>query len=157
MCRSSNDLDAESLLDIAFFKALNSFKEEHGVKFVSYLGKIFKRDCIEYKSRFKTKNRADFICVDTHSKEEEGSPDILSGYNKRGKITTLVNNSSQREDLLEAIGRLPQKEAEIMRLYLDGHTNGEIALQLDMCKSVVSRLMSRSISSLREVFLGQLI
>ncbi len=135
----SQNIDGESILNETFFRVINCFDPNTGGKFTTYLYTAFKNNCIEYKSRFKTSGRRDFICVDP----VEGD--------LKNKAEEYKLSYGDRSDLMEAIKMLPENQSQILCLFIDGNSISDIHRELQISKDTVHMRMQYGISGLKEL------
>lgn len=84
---------------------------------------------------------------------DEPGPDGESQQSKLGGEDRGFTAVEERSVLLPALGLLPEREQTILRLrFVDDLTQSEIATRLGISQMHVSRLLSRSLAVLRDVY-----
>jgi RNA polymerase sigma factor (sigma-70 family) len=128
-------VDAESILNESFFHAINNCDLNKG-KFIDHLGVLFRHNVISEKRKRNNSRRKDFISMDPTSAALDKSKE--SDF-----------DDFDRQDLLEAIEKLPEREQDVLRRLLNGESHTEIRQSLNISKVWMSELISNSIEKLR--------
>lgn len=136
------NIDAEFILNDALFSAINHYNANSG-KFTSYLAAVFRNAVVSAKRRRAAKTRQEYRNVghyDSNLLKEEDLVDSIS----------LIE--SHKLDLIDIIEKLPEREQNIVRLYLEGNSWADIRKKYGYAKSTMSNLTARLIAQMKESF-----
>lgn len=138
--RTGNAEDAEDLTARIFFRALNHIAdyEERGLPFSAWLYRIARNLIANWH---RDQSRRQIVALDdiSHWRLNEAGPELLAQW------------SESREDLLQAIRRLPGERQELLILkFVDHLSNAEIGAIMGRSEGAIKSLYHRTLVSLRE-------
>lgn len=146
--------DLISIGTIGLIKAVDSFKPEKGHKLTTYASKCIENEILMYLR--KSSSRRQESSIDEPLNTDGEGNELLLGdvLGTDGQVGAQLEQSDERELLLQAVGRLTPREKQIMELRfgLAGHrehTQKEVADQIGISQSYISRLEKRIIRRLR--------
>ena len=137
--RTGNSHDAEDLTEKVFFRAMQHINkyEDQGVPFSAWLYKIA-RNLLANWYRDESKRKSISLDKFEHRQSDSG-PEIIS---------ELAEN---KEELLEAIRRLPPERQELLILkFVERMSNAEIGLVLGRTEGAIKSLYHRTLLALRK-------
>ena len=137
--RTGNSHDAEDLTEKVFFRAMQHINkyEDQGVPFSAWLYKIA-RNLLANWYRDESKRKSISLDKFEHRQGDSG-PEIIS---------ELAEN---KEELLEAIRRLPPERQELLILkFVERMSNAEIGLVLGRTEGAIKSLYHRTLLALRK-------
>ncbi len=147
--------DLISIGTIGLIKAVNTFRVEKNIKLATYASRCIENEILMYL-RKSSQLRNEISIDDPLNVDWDGNELLLSDLlgSDPDAVNRGVEQEAERELLREAVGRLPQREKTIMQLRfgLDSkkeHTQKEVADQLGISQSYISRLEKRIITRLR--------
>lgn len=147
--------DLISIGTLGLIKAINTFKCDKNIKLATYASRCIENEILMYlrkKSRYKNEISLDEPLNFDYDGNELLLGDILSL--EQEEVITDMNDTDDKEALLEAIERLKPREQEIlnMRFGLNGQeelTQKEVAELLGISQSYISRLEKKIIKKLK--------
>ncbi len=151
--------DLISIGTIGLIKAINTFCPDKNIKLATYASRCIENEILMYLR--KNQNRHQEVSIDEPLKVDwDGNELLLSDI--LGTDSDILSKNIEREadsELLNtAIGHLPKREQQIMRMRfgLGGEkelTQKEVAELLGISQSYISRLEKRIIARLKKDFL----
>ncbi len=152
---SGDQDDLISIGTIGLIKAVTTFDAEKGARFATYASRCIENEILMY-FRARKKSAQDVYLYDPIDTDKDGNAltmvDIMADEHN---ILDEIDLSIQAEQLRELIAtRLSRREQELIRLRygLAGqrpHTQKEVAAQLGISRSYVSRIEKKAISKLK--------
>ena len=147
--------DIISIGTIGLIKAVNTFDPEKKIKLATYASRCIENEILMYLR--KSSNRRQEASIDEPlNTDADGNELLLSDVlgSDQNQVSSRLEQDAEREVLLRAVGELPARECKIMcmRFGLSGekeHTQKEVADQLGISQSYISRLEKRIIRRLR--------
>ena len=147
--------DLISIGTIGLIKAVNTFRVEKNIKLATYASRCIENEILMYL-RKSSQLRNEISIDDPLNVDWDGNELLLSDLlgSDPDAVNRGVEQEAERELLLSAVSRLPEREKTIMQLRfgLDSkkeHTQKEVADELGISQSYISRLDKRNITSLR--------
>lgn len=147
--------DLISIGTIGLIKAVNTFSIERNIKLATYASRCIENEILMYL-RKSSQLRNEISIDDPLNVDWDGNELLLSDL--LGSDPDAVNRNIEQEAekamLMDAVGRLSPREKKIMtlRFGLDStkeHTQKEVADELGISQSYISRLEKRIIHRLR--------
>lgn len=147
--------DIISIGTIGLIKAVNTFVPEKKIKLATYASRCIENEILMYLR--KSSNRRQESSIDEPlNTDADGNELLLSDIlgSDQNQISSHLEQDAERQVLLKAVKELPVRESQIMcmRFGLNGqkeHTQKEVADQLGISQSYISRLEKRIIRRLR--------
>ena len=153
--------DLISIGTIGLIKGINSFKPEKGTKLATYVSRCIENEILMYFRNIK-KTSQEISFNEPIDVDNEGNPltlidiiavddniiDDIDYKNKLKKSIEIINNIKSKRD----------RKIIIMRYGLDGNipkTQREVAKELNISRSYVSRIEKRIIETIRNEFTEQ--
>jgi RNA polymerase sporulation-specific sigma factor len=150
--------DLISIGTIGLIKGINSFKPEKGTKLATYVSRCIENEILMYFRNIK-KTSQEISFNEPIDVDNEGNPltlidiiavddtiiDDIDYKNKLRKSIEIINNIESKRD----------RKIIIMRYGLDGNvpkTQREVAKELNISRSYVSRIEKRIIETIRNEF-----
>ena len=147
--------DLISIGTIGLIKAVNTFRVEKNIKLATYASRCIENEILMYL-RKSSQMRNEISIDDPLNVDWDGNELLLSDLlgSDPDAVNRGVEQEAERELLLSAVSRLPEREKTIMQLRfgLDSkkeHTQKEVADELGISQSYISRLEKRIITRLR--------
>jgi len=151
----ANVEDLISIGTIGLIKAVNTFRVEKNIKLATYASRCIENEILMYL-RKSSQLRNEISIDDPLNVDWDGTELLLSDLlgSDPDAVNRGVEQEAERELLLSAVSRLPEREKTIMQLRfgLDSkkeHTQKEVADELGISQSYISRLEKRIITRLR--------
>lgn len=148
--------DIISIGTIGLIKAVNTFQPSKKIKLATYASRCIENEILMYLR--KSSNRRQEASIDEPlNTDSEGNEllllDVLSS--DQNQIGSDLERDAECKTLHEAVNRLNPREKQIMQMrfgLLDGveHTQKEVADQIGISQSYISRLEKRIIRRLRK-------
>lgn len=148
--------DLISIGTIGLIKAVNTFSIERNIKLATYASRCIENEILMYL-RKSSQLRNEISIDDPLNIDWDGNELLLSDL--LGSDPDLINRDIEQEAeramLLEAVGRLSPREQKIMTLRFGlqstkEHTQKEVADELGISQSYISRLEKRIIHRLKK-------
>lgn len=147
--------DLISIGTLGLIKAINTFKCDKNIKLATYASRCIENEILMYlrkKARYKNEISLDEPLNFDYDGNELLLGDILSL--EQEEVITDMNDTDDKEALLEAVEKLKPREQEIlnMRFGLNGQeelTQKEVAELLGISQSYISRLEKKIIKKLK--------
>ena len=147
--------DLISIGTIGLIKAVNTFCPERGIKLATYASRCIENEILMFLR--KSSNRRQETSIDEPlNTDGEGNELLLSDVlgTDQNQISAQLEQDAEKDMLLEAVDRLAPREKQIMQMrfgLLDGveHTQKEVADEIGISQSYISRLEKRIIARLR--------
>ena len=146
--------DLISIGTIGLIKAVNTFAPSKNIKLATYASRCIENEILMYLR--KSSNRRQESSIDEPLNTDcEGNELLLSDVlGTDQQVGTELEQDAERQMLLQAVGRLSEREKQIMELRfgLAGqkeHTQKEVADMIGISQSYISRLEKRIIKRLR--------
>ena len=154
--KNSNVEDLISIGTIGLIKAVKTFRVEKNIKLATYASRCIENEILMHLR--KTTNLKNEISIDDPLNVDwDGNELLLSDLlgSEPDAINRDLEQEAEKNMLLEAVQRLPQREKLIMQLRFglsrgDEHTQKEVADHLGISQSYISRLEKRIIGRLRK-------
>jgi len=147
--------DLISIGTIGLIKAVNTFRVEKNIKLATYASRCIENEILMYL-RKSSQLRNEISIDDPLNVDWDGNELLLSDLlgSDPDAVNRGVEQEAERELLLAAVDKLPPREKTIMELRfgLDSkkeHTQKEVADELGISQSYISRLEKRIITRLR--------
>lgn len=148
--------DLISIGSIGLIKAVNTFRPERNIKLATYASRCIENEILMYLR--KTSQLKNEISIDDPLNVDwDGNELLLSDIlgSDQNTVTLDIEEEVERDLLRGAVSRLNPREREIMRLRfgLDNvkeHTQKEVADELGISQSYISRLEKRIILRLKK-------
>lgn len=148
--------DIISIGTIGLIKAVNTFVPSKNIKLATYASRCIENEILMYLR--KSSNRRQESSIDEPlNTDADGNELLLSDIlgSDENEISSRLEEDAERQVLLRAVENLPLRECQIMcmRFGLNGqkeHTQKEVADQLGISQSYISRLEKRIIRRLRQ-------
>ena len=147
--------DLVSIGTIGLIKAVNTFSPERNIKLATYASRCIENEILMFlrkSSQYKNELSIDEpLNIDWDGNELLLS-DILG--TDEDVVNSNIENEAERNVLLEAVNKLPEREGVIMKMrfgLIDGKekTQKEVADIIGISQSYISRLEKRIIKKLR--------
>ena len=147
--------DMISIGTIGLIKAVNTFKPSKKIKLATYASRCIENEILMYLR--KSSNRRQEASIDEPlNTDSEGNEllllDVLSS--DQNQVGSELEHDAECRTLHDAVNRLQPRERQIMQMrfgLLDGveHTQKEVADEIGISQSYISRLEKRIIRRLR--------
>lgn len=154
----SEQEDLISIGTIGLIKGIDSFNSEKGIKLATYVSRCIENEVLMYL-RGKKKTSLDVSLSEPIDTDSEGNPltliDVIYVDDTIADDLDLKINS---EKVRKFVSRLPDQRERLIiteRFGLDGNepkTQREIAKQLNISRSYVSRIEKKALENLRDMF-----
>lgn len=149
--------DIVSIGTIGLIKAVNTFSPEKNIKLATYASRCIENEILMYLR--KSSNRRQETSIDEPlNVDGDGNELLLSDVlgSDSNMVGQRLEQAAERSTLLSAVARLEPRERQIMEMRYglrDGkeHTQKEVADQIGISQSYISRLEKRIIRDLRFV------
>jgi len=147
--------DLISIGTIGLIKAVNTFKPDKKIKLATYSSRCIENEILMYLR--KTNGQKTEVSFDEPlNTDYDGNELLLSDVlgTENDTVMRPLEDDSDKQLLFEALGRLSQREREIvlMRYGIGGHkeqTQKEVADKMGISQSYISRLEKRIMSRLK--------
>ena len=147
--------DLVSIGTIGLIKAVNTFTPERNIKLATYASRCIENEILMFLR--KSSNRRQETSIDEPlNTDGEGNELLLSDVlgTDQNQISAQLEQDAEKDMLLAAVDRLAPREKQIMQMrfgLLDGveHTQKEVADEIGISQSYISRLEKRIIARLR--------
>ncbi|HOB86647.1 MAG TPA: RNA polymerase sporulation sigma factor SigK [Bacillota bacterium] len=149
--------DLISIGTIGLIKAINTFNHEKGTRLATYAARCIENEILMFL-RANRKNKLEVSLHDPIGVDKEGNEvTLMEVISSNEVITEQVESNLLKEKLMEMVGKLKAREKKVltMRFGLDEgkrHTQKQIAAQLGISRSYVSRIEKRVIQKLEREF-----
>ncbi len=147
--------DLISIGTIGLIKAVNTFRVEKNIKLATYASRCIENEILMYL-RKSSQLRNEISIDDPLNVDWDGNELLLSDLlgSDPDAVNRGVEQEAEKEQLLSAVSRLPPREKTIMELRFGlaskkEHTQKEVADELGISQSYISRLEKRIITRLR--------
>lgn len=148
--------DLISIGTIGLIKAVNTFSPERSIKLATYASRCIENEILMYLR--KTGSAKQEISIDEPLNVDwDGNELLLSDVlgSDPDIVSVGIEEENERDLLLEAVGRLEEREKLIMALRFglfgyEEHTQKEVADLLGISQSYISRLEKRIIGKLKD-------
>lgn len=152
---SADQEDLISIGTIGLIKAVNTFVPAKNIKLATYASRCIENEILMFLR--KSSNRRQETSIDEPlNTDGEGNELLLSDVlgTDQNQISAQLEQDAEKDMLLEAVDRLAPREKQIMQMrfgLLDGveHTQKEVADEIGISQSYISRLEKRIIARLR--------
>lgn len=148
--------DLISIGTIGLIKAVNTFRPERNIKLATYASRCIENEILMHL-RKSSQLRNEISIDDPLNVDWDGNELLLSDLlgSEPDAINRDIEQEAERDMLLDAVGRLTPREKKIMKLRfgLDStreHTQKEVADELGISQSYISRLEKRIIHRLKK-------
>ena len=152
----ANVEDLISIGTIGLIKAVNTFRIERNIKLATYASRCIENEILMYL-RKSAQLRNEVFIDDPLNVDWDGNELLLSDLlgSDPDAINRNLEQEAERTMLLEAVDRLSPREKKIMTLRFGlsstkEHTQKEVADELGISQSYISRLEKRIITRLRK-------
>lgn len=147
--------DLISIGTIGLIKAVNTFVPAKNIKLATYASRCIENEILMFLR--KSSNRRQETSIDEPlNTDGEGNELLLSDVlgTDQNQISAQLEQDAEKDMLLAAVDRLAPREKQIMQMrfgLLDGveHTQKEVADEIGISQSYISRLEKRIIARLR--------
>lgn len=147
--------DLISIGTIGLIKAVNTFAPEKNIKLATYASRCIENEILMYLRKSSNKRQESSIDEPLNT-DGDGNELLLSDVlgSDQNLVGAELEQTAERNMLLEAVNRLSSREKQIMQLRfgLSGfseHTQKEVADMIGISQSYISRLEKRIIRRLR--------
>jgi RNA polymerase sporulation-specific sigma factor len=149
--------DLISIGTIGLIKAVNTFNRKRGTRLATYAARCIENELLMHL-RANSRRKQETSLHEPIGVDKEGNEitliDILSSEEN---ITDQVENNLLYEKLLQIIGRLKEREKKVLKMRFglnsgQSHTQKQIAAQLGISRSYVSRIEKRVVQKLEQEF-----
>ncbi len=147
--------DLTSIGTIGLIKAVNSFNQEKAIKLATYASRCIENEILMYLRKISNQ-RTDVSLDEPLSMDGDGNELLLSDIlgTESDIIHKTIEKKLDKEILLQAIGRLNQREQFIIGLRFgifgrEEKTQKEVADMLGISQSYISRLEKKIIGKLK--------
>lgn len=153
--------DMISIGTIGLIKAINTFNPKKGTRLATYAARCIENEILMHL-RFMKKVRAEVSLYDPIGVDKEGNEitliDILGTHPE--VVAEMVENKFEHIRLMEKVHLLTRREKKVldMRFGLEGETRKtqrEIAKNLGISRSYVSRIEKRALTKLTKEFTAE--
>lgn len=134
----SDDLIQIGMLGLC--KAAASYRAEFGYKFSTYAGTCIRNEILMYARKAIRDKQCVVQSVDASVGDEENALALIDNV----PHAESVEDAYAAVCLREAMRGLDSRKHEIMRMYIAGYRQREIALRMGLTQSYVSRLIAAS-------------
>ena len=148
--------DLISIGAIGLIKAVNTFRVEKNIKLATYASRCIENEILMHL-RKSSQLRNEVSIDDTHNVDRDVNELLLSDLlgSEPDAVNRAIEQEAERNMLLTAVNRLSPREKTIMQLRFGlestkEHTQKEVADQLGISQSYISRLEKRIITRLRK-------
>ena len=148
--------DLISIGTIGLIKAVNTFRPEKNIKLATYASRCIENEILMHL-RKSSQLRNEVSIDDPLNVDWDGNELLLSDLlgSEPDAVTEDIEQEAERDMLLSAVSRLSPREKTIMQLRFGlgagkEHTQKEVADQLGISQSYISRLEKRIIGRLRK-------
>ena len=152
----ANVEDLISIGTIGLIKAVNTFRIERNIKLATYASRCIENEILMYL-RKSAQLRNEVFIDDPLNVDWDGNELLLSDLlgSDPDAVNRNLEQEAERTMLLEAVDRLSPREKKIMTLRFGlsstkEHTQKEVADELGISQSYISRLEKRIITRLRK-------
>jgi len=145
--------DLISIGTIGLIKAINTFNADKGTKLATYAARCIENEILMHLRALK-KTRGEVSLYDPIGVDKEGNEiSLMDILGTEQDIAEKVENSYERQRVLEKMGCLTQRERKVLEMrygLLHGwrKTQREIARKLGISRSYVSRIEKKAIQKL---------
>lgn len=148
--------DLISIGTIGLIKAVNTFRVEKNIKLATYASRCIENEILMHlRKSFQLRN--EISIDDPLNVDWDGNELLLSDLlgSEPDAVNRDIEQEAERDMLLSAVSRLSPREKTIMQLRFGlesakEHTQKEVADQLGISQSYISRLEKRIITRLRK-------
>ena len=154
----SEQEDLISIGTIGLIKGIDSFKSEKGIRLATYVSRCIENEILMYM-RSKKKTSLDVSLSEPIDTDSEGNElTLIDVICSEDSIADDLDLKIKSEKVRKFVGNLPDKREKyivIKRYGLDGSepkTQKEIAKQLNISRSYVSRIEKKALERLRDMF-----
>ena len=148
--------DLISIGTIGLIKAVNTFRVEKNIKLATYASRCIENEILMHL-RKSSQLRNEISIDDPLNVDWDGNELLLSDLlgSEPDAVNRDIEQEAERDMLLSAVSRLSPREKTIMQLRFGlestkEHTQKEVADQLGISQSYISRLEKRIITRLRK-------
>ncbi len=153
--------DLISIGTIGLIKAVGTFKADKNIKLATYASRCIENEILMYLRKLSGR-RGELSFDEPLNTDWDGNELLLSDIlgTDGDEVMRPMEDDVERQLLMEAVGRLSPREKSIilMRFGLQGYeeqTQKEVAEQLGISQSYISRLEKRIIARLRRELVRQ--
>lgn len=148
--------DLISIGTIGLIKAVNTFRLERNIKLATYASRCIENEILMFL-RKSTQLKNEISIDDPLNVDWDGNELLLSDLlgSEPDAVNRDIEMESEKHMLLRAVDRLPPREKQIMQLRFGlhaqkEHTQKEVADELGISQSYISRLEKRIIGRLKK-------
>lgn len=144
------DLSQEAML--AFSHAINNYKEDSEVKFITFATLCIRRKLSSFISKYETvKSKAmnTHLSLDLELDEKNKLVELLHASNMSDPLNKLINGETLKEVDRNIKEKLSDNERAVLRYDLMGKSTSEIASELGMTSKQVYNLIYRARNKLK--------
>lgn len=153
--------DLISIGTIGLIKAVETFRSDKNIKLATYASRCIENEILMYLRKLSSR-RGEVSFDEPLNTDWDGNELLLSDVlgTDGDEVSRPMEDDVEKQLLMQAIGRLSEREKSIilMRFGLDGcteQTQKEVADQLGISQSYISRLEKRIIARLRRELVRQ--
>lgn len=150
--------DLISIGSLGLIKAIDSFNSSNGTRFATYAAKCIQNEILMF-FRSQKKLSYEVSINDTIDIDKNGNPltyiDIISSDDTIAEDLELKVQTEKAIELIKGILDERERQIIVMRYGIAGappKTQREVALDLDISRSYVSRIEKRALEKLRNAF-----
>ena len=147
-----------SIGSLGLIKAIDSFNSSNGTRFATYAAKCIQNEILMF-FRSQKKLSYEVSINDTIDIDKNGNPltyiDIISSDDTIAEDLELKVQTEKAIELIKGILDERERQIIVMRYGIAGappKTQREVALDLDISRSYVSRIEKRALEKLRNAF-----
>ena len=148
--------DLISIGTIGLIKAVNTFSLERNIKLATYASRCIENEILMYL-RKSSQLRNEISIDDPLNVDWDGNELLLSDLlgSDPDAVNRDIEQEAEKDMLLNAVGKLSPREKKIMKLRFGlestkEHTQKEVADELGISQSYISRLEKRIIHRLKK-------
>ena len=148
--------DLSSIGTIGLIKAVNTFSLERNIKLATYASRCIENEILMYL-RKSSQLRNEISIDDPLNVDWDGNELLLSDLlgSDPDAVNRDIEQEAEKDMLLNAVGKLSPREKKIMKLRFGlestkEHTQKEVADELGISQSYISRLEKRIIHRLKK-------
>ncbi len=154
-CATASVEDLISIGTIGLIKAVNTFQPEKNIKLATYASRCIENEILMYL-RKSTNKRQESSIDEPLNTDGDGNELLLSDIlgTDQNDISNSLEETAEKNMLLQAVLRLPEREKNIMQLRFgiggfEEHTQKEVADEIGISQSYISRIEKKALQKLK--------
>ncbi len=147
--------DLISIGTIGLIKAVNTFDPKKNIKLATYASRCIENEILMYLRKSSNKRQESSIDEPLNT-DGDGNELLLSDIlgTDQNEISNALEETAEKNMLLNAVSRLPAREKHIMQLRFglggfEEHTQKEVADIIGISQSYISRIEKKALSRLK--------